>query len=263
MSTNAHGQRFAPKDAGAPGRARPFALVLALLGSSACGGSDGGVIQTPLPGSISLATETSGFLKDDSYELFVSGESKGTIGANDEMTIEGLDPATYEVTLGDVAENCTVDAASVEVASDQTASVSLSVVCEHPPADSYTLRFGRARPNLDDGVITECPFSICSTEEEWDLYVHNNTQTTPNSVIRQNQTTGVEIAHIAGVVLADLTEADVAGASFSTSLDATPFDADRVILIRTDLGAVYALGNPVEDDVAQTLTFDAALVANQ
>lgn len=262
MSTYASGQRFARDDNRALGRARHFAAILALMGGSACGSSDSGVVDTPLPGSISLTTETSGFMKDDSYELLVGGESRGTIGANDAMTIEGLDPATYEVDLGDVAANCAVDGASVEVASDQTASISLSVVCAHPPADSYTIRFGRARPNLDDGVITECPFSICSTEEEWDLYVHNNSQTTPHSVIRQNQTTGVEIAHLAGVLLADLTEADLAGASFTTALVDTPFDAGRVILIRTDLGAVYALGNPSEDTVAQTLTFDAALVAN-
>jgi hypothetical protein len=41
---------------------------------------------------------------------------------------------------------------------------------------------------------------------------------------------------------------------------ADPFDSGRVILIRTDTGQVYALGNPVEDAQALTLTFDAALI---
>jgi hypothetical protein len=35
-----------------------------------------------------------------------------------------------------------------------------------------------------------------------------------------------------------------------------------VILVRTDLGSVYALGDPVEDESAQTLTFNAALVSS-
>ena len=40
-------------------------------------------------------------------------------------------------------------------------------------------------------------------------------------------------------------------------------DAGRVILIRTDLGNVFALGNPVEDLISSpaVLTFDAALIA--
>jgi hypothetical protein len=92
------------------------------------------------------------------------------------------------------------------------------------------------------------------------MYVFYNSQTTPQSVIRQNETAAVEIAHLAGVALADLTEADYAGATFGTDLVADPFDSGRVILIRTDTGQVYALGNPVEDAVALTLTFDAALI---
>lgn len=236
-------------------------VLLAAIGGAACGESTGEVVNPVLPGSIVLTTETSGFLKDDSYELLVNGESKGTIGANDEMTISELDPATYEVTLSDVADNCVVDAASVPVVSEEAATIALTIACTHEEPTSYTVRFGRERPDLDTGTIHECPFSICSTDEEWDLYVYYSSQADPNSIIRQNQSTAVEIAHVAGVVLADLTEAAYQAATFGTDLVSDPFDAGRVILIRTDLGNVYALGNPVEDDTAQTLTFDAALIA--
>ncbi|HSG78988.1 MAG TPA: hypothetical protein VLD62_05350 [Acidimicrobiia bacterium] len=232
-----------------------------VIGSAGCGESDGIVAGPPIPGSISLSTETSGFLKDDSYELLVDGQSQGTIGANDRMTISGLDPATYEVNLGDVASNCTVESVSVSVSPDATTEAALAIACAHSQPDAYSIRFSRGRPDLDTGELTECPFGLCPTEEGWDLYVYYSYATDPNSVIRQNQTTGVEIAHLPGVSLQDLTEADLQAATFTTNLVGDPFDAGRVILIRTDAGNVYALGNPVEDDTAQTLSFDAALIA--
>jgi hypothetical protein len=235
------------------------ALAIAMV-AAACGESDGGAAPT-MPGSISVTTETSGFMKDDGYELLLDGASAGAIGANDQVTLAELDPATYGVALGDVAENCLVDDASVPVASEETAEVPLSVVCAFATPTAYTIRFSRDRPNLDNGAITDCLFGICSTTAEWDMYVHYNSQTTPRSVIRQNLTNAVEIAHLPGVSLTGLTEADVASATFTTSLVADPFDSGRVILIKTELGAVYALGNPVEDTMAQTLTFDAALIS--
>ena len=126
MSTKAVGQSRA-SSAREIRRGRLALVSLLVLAHAACGGSES--TAPPMPGSIQLSTETSGFQQDDSYELLVDGESKGTIGANDQMTISDLDPATYEVALGDVAANCVVDATSVDVASEQTASVSLSVAC--------------------------------------------------------------------------------------------------------------------------------------
>lgn len=234
-------------------------MALITIGSVAC--SSQSTVTPTEPGSIVVTTATSGFLKDTSYDLLVNGESKGTIGANDEMTISELDPAIYDVDLGDLADNCSVQADSVTVGSGEMANVSLSIVCTYGAPQSYTVRFSRERPDLDNDTIMVCLFSICSTQEAWDLYVYDNTSTSPQSVIRQNQTTGVEIAHLPGVTLESLTEADFEGATFTPDLVADPFDADRVILIRTDMGAVYALGNPVEDLTAQTLTFDAVLIA--
>lgn len=263
MSTKGVGHSVSCDGVRVLGQGRHALVALVVIGGVACSG-DEAVIQAPMPGSISVTTETSGFLKDDSYELFVDGESRGTIGANDEMTIAALDPATYEVSLGDVADNCTVESASASVVSEETADVSLAVACAYVQPDAYTLRFQRDRPNLDTGDIADCLFGLCPTGAEWDLYVYYNfysSEPGPRSVIRQNQSIGVQIAHLPGVVFEDLTEEDLQGATFTSDLVADPFDSGRVILIRTDLGNVYALGNPVEDTGAQTLSFDAALIA--
>ena len=232
-------------------------LVVALIATSACSSSDGGPVQPVQPGTIELSVQTTGFMKDASYELLVDGVSEGAVSASDEVTLSELDPGTYLISLGDVAPNCTTEDVSVDVTEDETASASLEVVCAFEAASEYTIRFNRARPNLNDGTITECPFSLCPTEEGWDMYV---TLTSGNPVVRVNGTTLVEIAHVSGVTLETMTEADYASAVFGADPIDDPFDENRVILIRTDTGDIYALGNPVENSLAQTLTFDAALV---
>jgi hypothetical protein len=249
-----HGRRYVT-----PVRHRGWHAVVALMAISmvACEDSSG----PKTPGSILVTTETSGFLKAESYEVVVDGVSAKTIGANDEVTVTGLDPGTYYVDLANVPGNCGADGVLVAVESEKTTEVSLAVGCEYAQPVAYSIQFSRERPDLETGAITVCSFGICSTQEEWDLWVYNNTQTEPRSVIRQNTTTGVEIAHVPGVTLAQLTEAHFKAASFTTSLVADPFDAGRVILIRTDLGHVYALGNPVEDLTTLRLAFDAALIA--
>jgi hypothetical protein len=237
--------------------------VLMAMGIVACGGSDsnGDPTGPSDPGSILVMTETSGFLKPAGFGVLVDGASEGTVEANGQVTISGLEPGSYQVALGEVPENCIVESVTVSVESGGTTGVTLNVDCGYAEATSYTLQFSRLRPDLDTGEVITCPFGICSSPDDWDLYVHRSTQTEPESVIRQNQTNEVEIAHLPGVTLEELTEEDFQGAEFTTALVADPFDAGRVILIRTDLGNVFALGNPVEDGVEGTLTFDAALIA--
>ena len=223
-------------------------------------GCESGLVA-PSPGSILVTTETTGFLKAEGYDLMVDGVSNGAIGANGEVEIPELEPGDYQVELAEVPGNCSAEAVTVSVESDQTVEASIPVTCSYADPVTYTIKFNNRRPNLDTGEILECPFGFCDTQEEWDLYVENSFSAEGQSVIRQNETTAVEIAHLPGVTLATLSEADFDGATFTTALIDDPFDADRVILIRTDLGNVYALGNPAEDLSSGTLTFDAALIA--
>lgn len=260
METNSVGHSFACGAARYLSAGRHALIALMTVAIAACGDTDS-VTGPPVPGSISVTTETTGFFKDDSYELLVDGESQGTIGANDAVTIPELDPATYDVSLGDVAENCVVEGTSVTVDEDQTAEVSLAVVCAPDAPTEYLLRASRDRPDLDTGEVLECSFGICPSDEAWDIWVEfENTE--PQAHIRQNQTAGneVEIAHLSGVTLSELTEEDYEAATFSTEFVESPFGTDTVVLVRTQLGNVYALGNPVEDTVVLELAFDAVLI---
>jgi hypothetical protein len=250
-------------------RRRWHALAaLIAIGVVACGESNGSgdPMGPPEPGSILVMIGTSGFLKPDAFEVLVDGVHERSIDANGQVTISGLEPGSYQVALGEVPDNCAVEGVTVSVEPGETAGVSLNVDCGYAEPVSYTIQASRQRADLDardPEAITVCPFGICSTTEDWDMWVHRSTQTEPESVIRQNQTNGVEIAHLPGVTLEELTEEDFEGAQFTTELIADLFDAGRVILIRTDLGNVFALGNPVEDSAGGTwtLTFDAALIA--
>ena len=237
---------------------RAQAAVIA-IGTVACGNSDAGT-EPVLPGSLSVSTQTTGFAKDDSYELMVGEMDAGTIGSNDELTVAELDPATYAVTLTDVAANCTVESTNATVASSATTPVSMSVVCAAGEATPYSLRANRDRPDLETGAMTECSFGLCPTNDAWDLYVQFNTSASPQSVIRQNTTTGVQLAHVTGVSLATITEADVTGATFTTDPIDDSFDSGRVVLVKTDAGNIYGLGNPVENKILLTLVFDAVLL---
>lgn len=243
-----------------PQRSRVWrhSIGLLVVGLVACGGDTAG---PPAAGSIHVQIETAGFLKPDGYDLVVAGVTQA-VDATDDVTVADLEPGDYDVSLDDVPANCTAEGAgTVTVTSNQTVEASLTVSCTYEPATSYTVQFSRQRPDLETGEITVCSFGICPSEEAWDMWVYNSTSTTPRSVVRQNQTTGVELAHVEGVTLAGLTEAHLTGATFTADLVDVPFDAQRVILIRTDAGHVFALGDPSENTTSNTLTFNAALIA--
>ncbi len=239
-------------------RGRHAVVALLAVGIIACGEESTGPAA---PGSIRVTTETTGFMKAEGYDVIVDGVNKTAIGANDEVTVTDLDPGSYLVELANVPDNCAVEGILVDVASEQTADAALSIGCAFADPVEFTIQFSRERPDLDSEAITVCSFGICPTQEEWDLYVLNSSQTEGGSVVHQNEAAGIEIAHVPGVTLETLTEADFDAAVFTTEPVEDPF-AGRVILIRTDLGSVYALGNPSEDLTSSRLTFDAALIAN-
>ncbi len=266
MSRNAHPEFFSRECAPALRLGRHGLVSLFLMGGMACGGDGPGVVEPPPPpepGAIQLTVETLGFLKDDGYEVLLNGESQGTVAASDQMTISDLDAATYQVGLGDVADNCAVEAGSVAVAAGQTAMLTLSVSCAHGPATAYEgLRASRDRPNLENGQIIQCSFGLCPSDSEWDMYVEFDSQSEPQAVVRQNQTTVVEIAYLSGVAFAELTEEDFTQATFTTEFVEEPLSSTSVVLLRTDQGNVYALGNPiVATGFTPTLTVEAALIA--
>jgi hypothetical protein len=68
---------------------------------------------------------------------------------------------------------------------------------------------------------------------------------------------GVELAVVPGVAFDGVSSDDVAGLVFSSEPVDVPFSADNCVVIRTDLGAVYKLGNAVESGASVTFNYSA------
>jgi hypothetical protein len=236
---------------------RPVLTLLAIGLVAACSDTAG----PPEPGDITVRTTTAGFMKAAGYELVVAGVNRGAVGATDEVTVSGLEPGSYEIELANMPANCSAAPVTVSVLPRETAQVAFDVTCAYDAAVAYSVQFTRQRPDLNTGLITVCPFGVCSSQEHWDIFFHNNVQTQPQAVMRHNQTSGVQVARLTGVTLAQLTEAHLNGATFGTQLLTEPFGDNVVILVRTDLGDVYALGDASENLTLGIVSFNAARVA--
>ncbi|NNE34074.1 MAG: hypothetical protein HKN13_02485 [Rhodothermales bacterium] len=67
---------------------------------------------------------------------------------------------------------------------------------------------------------------------------------------------GIEMALIEGAAFDTVTSSDIAGLVFSSEPTDTPFVGNRTMVIRTDTGAVYKIGNATEGELV--VTFDYA-----
>ncbi len=122
----------------------------------------------------------------------------------------------------------------------------------------YTMRFENDFLDLDGDTVISCA-QACSFPEVTDLKIAFNAAAAVHSRVVQNQAANMEIAYIDGAVFGDVTAEDARAATFTTSLVDVRFDRSRVILIRTDQGVVFKLGNPVEAElVVDGVTFDTA-----
>ena len=110
--------------------------------------------------------------------------------------------------------------------------------------------------DLETGIV-DTPVAPLMVEAEMDFNIGYNNNTTPHSVVFQRRTLGRMIAHLPNRTFASVTASDTAGAPFTSSLVGDPFDASRVILLKTDSANVYKLGNAVETaNPDDGLTFD-------
>ena len=122
-----------------------------------------------------------------------------------------------------------------------------------------TLAFEEECLDLDTDTVDEDSCRDSSSDESsWDILVGYHADRSVRAVIFQNHSKEVEIAHLENATFDEVTAADIAGAPFTRDPIDQPFDSARVILIRTDLGAVYKLGNVLEGETG--LSFDYALL---
>lgn len=142
--------------------------------------------------------------------------------------------------------------------------VLLSFTATHSEVLTRTLAFEVECLDVETGtVVTSCrdPFSDDDWlgEEAWDVLMAYHADRTVHTVVWQNPANGTEIAFLDGIPFENVTVDHVASASFARDLVDQPLDTTRVVLIRTDTGAVFKLGNPLETDTG--VTFDVELLS--
>jgi hypothetical protein len=124
------------------------------------------------------------------------------------------------------------------------------------PVKSAHLDFESHYLDLETGNV-DTVFGIDSPAAEMDINLAYNSVRVVHTVVFQ--TSGRQIAHLPSRTFASVTVADTTGAPFTSNLVDTSFDANRVIMVKTNVGGVYKLGNPVETaDYTDGCTFDYA-----
>jgi hypothetical protein len=129
---------------------------------------------------------------------------------------------------------------------------------------TQTVAFEAECLDLDTGALaTGCrePRADEPAGDVWDVAVAYQADRAVHAVVAPNPAAEVEIAHLADRAFEGVTAADVEAATFTRDLVDEPFDASRVVLVRTDRGAVYKLGRPSESGDGLTFQYELLLPA--
>jgi hypothetical protein len=108
---------------------------------------------------------------------------------------------------------------------------------------------------LDSGAVLDVTVADIGEPSGADVRFAYNADRTPHAVVVPASTEGVELAFVDEVAYDGVTAADVAGLSFSTEPVDLPFEAQDTVVVRTDTGAVFKIGNAVESGFSVTFNY--------
>lgn len=127
-----------------------------------------------------------------------------------------------------------------------------------PTIRNVNLSFEDDYLDLDTDSVETVPFAG-NPSTGMDFRIAYNSVPAIHAVVFQRS--GRQIAHMVGRPFASVGVMDADTVTFSSSLNGDPFSTDRTILVKSETGAVFKLGNPVEtSSSADGVTFDYAKV---
>ncbi len=110
--------------------------------------------------------------------------------------------------------------------------------------------------DLDSGLIDSSSIiGIPDTSVDFWIAYNSNSPDFHGAIFHRF---GRETAVLDSAQFNNITAMMVDSSTFNTTLQSDPFDTTRVFLLKTDLGAIYKIGNPVE--ILTGVTFDYSLV---
>ena len=122
-------------------------------------------------------------------------------------------------------------------------------------ADSATLEFETHALDLDTGTITEQFIDLVDGTEGADVRIGYHADRIPHAVL-MTAGEGVTLAVVSNAIYDSITAADVSGLSFSAEVIDQPLEASDTVVVKTDTGATFKLGNAVEDDAGVTFSYE-------
>ncbi|NIM01108.1 MAG: hypothetical protein GTN89_09370 [Acidobacteria bacterium] len=131
--------------------------------------------------------------------------------------------------------------------------VALALLLPPPPLANpivpHTLAFEREGLDLDTSTIVPVapwPGAWDPTNPQPDLVLAYNSERTVCTVVIPNRRNGVQVAFLHDIPFNLVSSADLADLSFTMTPVDAPFEVGDSIVVRTDTGAHYLVGNPIE-----------------
>ena len=115
-----------------------------------------------------------------------------------------------------------------------------------------SLAFEVQELDLDSGIVNEAIDMSASTTA--DIKIAYNADRDLHSVVVP-VTEHVEMAFVEGVAFDGITLDEVANLAFSSEAVDLPFSANDCVVVRSDQGALYKIGNAVESDTSVTFNY--------
>jgi hypothetical protein len=109
--------------------------------------------------------------------------------------------------------------------------------------------------DLDAGTVVDALTEDLTTPTGADLQLAYNADLTPHAVVFPVGE-GVELAFVASVGFDGISSSDVSNLAFSTEPIDLPFSANDCVVIRTDQGMVFKLGNAIESGMSITFNYE-------
>ena len=135
-------------------------------------------------------------------------------------------------------------------------SYTLTLFAPVMAAEIVTLEVESQLFDLDAGTVTEPAPEDMTAPAGADIQLAYNADRAPHAVVFP-VAEGVEMSFVASVGFDGISSSDIPNLVFSSEPTDLPFSANDCVVIRTDQGAVFKIGNAVESGSSVTFNYAA------
>ncbi len=122
-------------------------------------------------------------------------------------------------------------------------------------AASETLEFETHGLDLDTGTVVESGPSQVIEPNGADFFVAYNADIIPHAVLVL-ASEQVGIAFLNNIALTDITLDSITGLTFTADSMDQPLEQNDTVIVRTDTGSIFKLGNAVESETSVTINYE-------